>query len=241
MLKPDSVIVQEIKAQNSKAKIMDMVAIRHASSGIEKTTLLLLCEDGSLRIYAANAENTNYWLSPEVQPVGNQLYSSLLPKSSKKYKKANSKLQTNGNGKSSSSSSSPTFPVDFFEHCNCLTDIEFGGNDLLQIYNTQQLKHRLNATGLYVTSTRVNGFTLEINNNDPNTVITGIRISIGAQDAMRAPQSVTILGRTVNTLCTRSRWFDIPMTREESLQSDKKLSILFGPSADPENVCMLDR
>lgn len=240
MLKPDSITVQEIKAQNSKAKIMDMVAIRHSSSGVEKTTLLLLCEDGSLRIYAANAENTNYWLSPDVQPIGNQ-YSSFLPKSSKRNKKSSSKSQASGIGKSSGSSSSPpTFPVDFFEHCNCLNDIEFGGNDLLQIYNLQQLKHRLNATGLYVTSTRVNGFTLEVTNNDPNSVITGIRISIGAQDSMRSPQSVTILGRVINTLTTRSRWFDIPLTREESLQSDKKLSIMFGPSADPENVCMLD-
>lgn len=138
------------------------------------------------------------------------------------------------------STSPPTFPVDFFEHCNCLSDIEFGGNDLLQIYNTQQLKHRLNAPGLFVTSTRANGFTLEITNNDPNTVITGIRVAIGGQDPLRTPQSVTILGRIINTIATKSRWFDIPMTREESLQSDKKLSVQFGPSADPDNICMLD-
>lgn len=246
MLKPDGIAMQEIKAQNSKAKIMDMVAIRHASSGIEKTTLLLLCEDGSLRIYAANAENTNYWLSPEVQPIANPSYSSAILRSGKKGKKGvNSKPQL-GNGKIgnssliTSSAVPPTFPIDFFEHCNCLTDIEFGGNDLLQIYNTQQLKHRLNASGLYVTSTRVNGFTLEITNNDPNTVITGIRVLIGTQDQMRAPQSVTILNRTINTATQRARWFDIPLTREESLQSDKKLKVVFGPSSDAENVNMLD-
>lgn len=260
MLRPDSVVMQEIKAQNSKAKIMDMVAIRHASSGMEKTTLLLLCEDGSLRIYSANTENTNYWLQSEVQPIGNQLYSPQITKSSKKNKKSSGKTPgmggksssavaamssvgnntISGGGTSGSSSSPATFPVDFFEHCNCLSDIEFGGNDLLQIYNTQQLKHRLNAPGLFVTSTRANGFTLEITNNDPNTVMTGIRVAIGGQDPLRTPQSVTILGRTVNTIATKSRWFDIPMTREESLQSDKKLHIQFGPSADPDNICMLD-
>lgn len=42
------------------------------------------------------------------------------------------------------------------------------------------------------------------------------------------------------TVATRARWFDIPMTREESLQSDKKLSILFGPSQDAENITILD-
>lgn len=253
MLRPDSVVMQEIKAQNSKAKIMDMVAIRHASSGVEKTTLLLLCEDGSLRIYSANAENTNYWLQSEVQPIGNQLYSPQIAKSSKKNKKSSGKAQMMG-GKGSSScgpigasgssansaGASGSFLVDFFEHCNCLSDIEFGGNDLLQIYNTQQLKHRLNAPGLFVTSTRANGFTLEVTNNDPNTVITGVRVSIGGQDPLRTPQSVTILGRTINTIATKSRWFDIPMTRDESLQSDKKLHIQFGPSADPDNICMLD-
>lgn len=242
MLRPDGIVMQEIKAQNSKAKIMDMVAIRHASSGTEKTTLLLLCEDGSLRIYAANTDNTSYWLSPEVQPIANQSYSSFLPKNSKKGKKSSGKSQASGSNKISSGTTAapPTFPIDFFEHCTCLTDIEFSGNDLLQIYNTQQLKHRLNTTGLYVASTKINGFTLDVTNNDPNTVLTGIRVLIGTQDSSKAPQNITILGRVINTAAQRPRWFDIPLTREESLQSDKKISVMFGASLDPENVCMLD-
>jgi hypothetical protein len=40
-----------------------------------------------------------------------------------------------------------TFPIDFFEHCQAMNEVEFGGNDLLQIYNMQQIKHRLNTTG----------------------------------------------------------------------------------------------
>jgi hypothetical protein len=40
-----------------------------------------------------------------------------------------------------------SFPIDFFEHCQAMNEVEFGGNDLLQIYNTQQIKHRLNTTG----------------------------------------------------------------------------------------------
>ncbi|XP_058454823.1 protein purity of essence [Malaya genurostris] len=239
MIKPDGYVAQEIKAQNAKAKIMDMVAIRHSVSGVEKTTLILLCEDGSLRIYAAHPENTGYWLSPEIQPIGNQFQTGAYSKS-RKSKKSNK--QTSGgqsNGKSGSSSA-PTFPIDFFEHCTLMNEVEYGGNDLLQIYNTQHLKHRLNSTGLYVTSTRVNGFTLDVMNNDPNMVMTGVRISIGSQDVSKAPQSVTILGRVIPTVPTRARWFDIPLTREESLQSDKKLSILFGPSHDAENITILD-
>lgn len=58
MLEPDKVTTQEIKV-GSKAKIMDMVAIRHASATNqveEKTTMILLCEDGNLNIYMAEPE-----------------------------------------------------------------------------------------------------------------------------------------------------------------------------------------
>lgn len=54
-------------------------------------------------------------------------------------------------------SSQVNFPIDFFEHNQQLTDVEFGGNDLLQVYNAQQIKHRLNSTGMYVANTKVNG------------------------------------------------------------------------------------
>lgn len=47
-------------------------------------------------------------------------------------------------------------------------------------------------------------------------------------------------GRTISTVVVRNRWFDIPLTREESLQSDKKLIINFGPSQDPDGVTMVD-
>ena len=48
-----------------------------------------------------------------------------------------------------------TFMVDFFEHCQLSNDVEFGGNDVLQVYNTAQVKHRLNTTGMYIASTKV--------------------------------------------------------------------------------------
>jgi len=63
MLKPDTVLVQEIKVVPAKAKIMDMVAIRHPSSNADhRTTLILLCEDGSLRIYMAAMEQTGVFI-----------------------------------------------------------------------------------------------------------------------------------------------------------------------------------
>lgn len=52
--------------------------------------------------------------------------------------------------------------------------------------------------------------------------------------------SLQVFGRTVSIAATRSRWFDVPLTREESLQADKRIVITFGPSADPSNVTIVD-
>lgn len=66
----------------AKAKIMDMVAIRHPSSNAEhRTTLILLCEDGSLRIYMASMKHTGFWLSSAVQAI-----STTVPRQTRKRK-----------------------------------------------------------------------------------------------------------------------------------------------------------
>ena len=51
-------------------QIQDMVMIRHAGSSTAdlRTTLILLCEDGSLRIYMASVDHTNFWMVPTMQP-----------------------------------------------------------------------------------------------------------------------------------------------------------------------------
>lgn len=94
--------------------------------------------------------------------------------------------------------------------------------------------------GMYVVSTKPR-FSIEVTNNDPTMVMAGIRINVGGQDVARAPGYIEVLGRTLHLLpINRSRWFDFPLTREESLQSDKKLIIVFGPSRDPEGVTIID-
>ena len=48
-----------------------MVAIRHSvsTSDQQRTTMILLCEDGSLRIYMASAEHTGLWMAPKFQAI----------------------------------------------------------------------------------------------------------------------------------------------------------------------------
>ena len=57
--------------------------------------------------------------------------------------------------KSRAKSTAINFPVDFFEHCQPLNDLEFGGSDILHVYNVQQAKHRLMTAGMYIASTKV--------------------------------------------------------------------------------------
>lgn len=94
--------------------------------------------------------------------------------------------------KAGKTSNSVTFPVDFFEHCVSMNDVEIGGNDLLQIYNQSQLKHRLNTTGLYVACNKPLGFSIEVTNNDSNMVMTGLRVLVGSQDVQRCPSFVEV-------------------------------------------------
>ncbi|KAI0242917.1 E3 ubiquitin-protein ligase UBR4 [Lamellibrachia satsuma] len=227
MVKPDTILVQEIRVTPPKAKIQDMVAIRHmGSNSDQRTTLILLCEDGSLRIYMANVDQTKYWMLPTMQP--HSVISVLKPVRKKKVAKA---------GRTSAHVS---FPIDFFEHCQQTNDIEYGGNDILQIYNTAQVKHRLNTTGLYIASTKSTGFTIEITNLNSNNVMVGLRILVGSQSLERLPSYFEIFGRTIQINTNRVRWYDMPFTREESLTADKKVTVFVGAGTDPAGITMVD-
>lgn len=227
MIEPDKIRVQEIKTLPAKSKVQDMVAIRHSSSSEQqRTTLILLCEDGSLRIYMANVDTTSHWMSSQFQAAG--AISALKPI---KKKKAVKPGRPTGQ---------VTFPVDFFESCQALNEVEYGGNDLLQVYNVQQIKHRLNTNGMYIASTKAGGFSVEIHNNNASMVMVGVRVHVGTQSIERAPSYLEVFGRTCQVSLTRNRWFDMPFTREESLTADKKFTLFVGQSVDPDGVTMVD-
>lgn len=233
MVEPERILIEEIKVSSSKIKVTDLVAIRHlvntSQDKVEqRTTLILLCDDGSLRIFMASPDLTNFWLAPTLQPP-------ILPSPQVKLARKESI-----SGAKPSGSSTPTFPTDFFESCTVMNDVEFGGNDLLHVYNIAQLKHRLNTSGLYIACTKQSGFAIEVTNLDALSVIVGVRILVGSQDVQRAPSCVEVFGRNIPFVLQRHRWFDIPLTREESLQADKKLVLSFGSSNDPLGVTMVD-
>uniref|UniRef100_UPI00358DF698 E3 ubiquitin-protein ligase UBR4 n=1 Tax=Myxine glutinosa TaxID=7769 RepID=UPI00358DF698 len=228
MVRPETFLLQEIRALPAKAKIQDLVAIRHSACGEQqRTTMIVLCEDGSLRIYTSSTEHTSFWLQPALQPTG--IVSILKPVRKRKATVIASR-----------SMNQVTFPIDFFEHNQQLGEVEFGGGDLLQVYHVAQLKHRLNTSGLYIASTKPGGFNLEVSNPSQGTVMTGLRIQAGSQGVERAPAHLEVFGRTVPLSLARPRWFDVPFTRDEALQADKKFNVFIGPSADAAGVTMID-
>ena len=133
MVRPDGLNVQEIKI-GSKAKIVDMVAIRHTSSNQDqRTTLILLCEDGSLKIYMAGVDACGFWLSNKLHSISSIL-SQVKPPRKKRPLAASKAHRPQG---------TLTFPIDFFEHCSQINDVEYGGSDVLQVYNVQQVGLKL--------------------------------------------------------------------------------------------------
>ena len=77
---------------------------------LRRTTLIILCEDGSLRIYVANtSSSTEFWLQSQFQPT-----SPLAILRTHPCKK----------GRLPKKPENPKFPIDFFEHCQLSNDVE---------------------------------------------------------------------------------------------------------------------
>ena len=93
---------------------------------------------------------------------------------------------------------------------------------------------------MYIVSTKSAGFNLEITCNDGSMVITGIRVLLGSQDVNRAPSCIQVFGRSIPITLTRTRWYDVPFTREESIQAESKITVTFGPSNDPQCATFVD-
>lgn len=232
-VKPESIMVQEIKNTSSKSKVIDLVALRHTQTSESRTTLLLLCEDGSLRIFTAYNGATDFWLNSSdsgllALPGANSI-ASLRNTRKKKVPKHSSR----NNGPMS-------FSVDFFEHCSPSNDVKFGGSDLLQVYNVMQLRSRLQSQSTYVACSKPGGFQLEVVNKDSHSVICGLRVAVGGLDDHKNPSFISVFGRTFLVNTTRSRWYDIPLSRDESIRADKKLTVTFGPSTDPSQITIVD-
>lgn len=106
--------------------------------------------------------------------------------------------------------------------------MQFLGADLLHVYSKQQVLHRLNTAGLYVASTKPGGFSVDVLNlQAASSVVVGVRVQLRSHSLEKTPSFVELFGRThqVSSSSAATRWMDIPLTREESLQTDRKFKI----------------
>ena len=90
-----------------------------------------------------------------------------------------------------------TYTCTYIQHEHCISFLpQFGGSDVLHVYNKHQLKHRLSPNSLYVVSMRASGFTMEVTNSLSGTVtMVGVRVMVGHKSIEKAPSFVEVFGR----------------------------------------------
>ena len=89
---------------------------------------------------------------------------------------------------------------------------------------------------------RSQGVKLEITNTVDATrsLLMECRILIGTHSIERAPTFFEVFDRRIPVKLTRSRWFDICLTRDEAFIADNKLTFLIGASTDPRFITVID-
>ena len=265
MITPNTIYYQEIKLTGTKSKIQDMVTTRHpGASGDddgqndEKTTMIILCDDGSLKIYAADMNKTEYWLKPSltmlnpIKLVNNNNNSAdsylamykarkmMIGRKEAALPPTQPKLVQKKNFCGQKKKIKPVkFPIDFFEKSTQLNDLDYFGNEILEIYNVQQLRQRLN-NNKYIACTKVNGFNLEITSKDANSCIVGCRVLVGTNSLEKVPAYFKVFNRQIPCTLIRPRWFDICLTREETYICENKLVLHFAASHELNHVTIVD-
>ena len=110
-----------------------------------------------------------------------------------------------------------------------LVDYEFGSRDLLDVYNVGQVKARLSSPAMFIVNVRAASFTLEVMNKEPENMV--ITVYVGSDAMDKLPQHLEYFGRTVPVNHRHGPSivvYDLCLTREESIQAEKKFSIFVG-------------
>ena len=68
-MSPDNLYLQEITVGPPRCKSVDVVALRSTvitsgSQKIKSTSVIILADDGSIKLFVANSDMTDFWLSP---------------------------------------------------------------------------------------------------------------------------------------------------------------------------------
>ena len=81
--------------------------------------------------------------------------------------------------------------------------LQFLGNDVLHVYNKQQVRYRLNHADLYIANTKPSGFSVEVSNLlFPTHVMVGVRVHLGTKSLEKVPSFIEVFGRTKTVFLT---------------------------------------
>ncbi|EFA82601.1 hypothetical protein PPL_04293 [Heterostelium album PN500] len=236
------ILANEIQMQSVKLtpKVEGMTWVNKASP-----KLLVLLEDGSLSRYDYSIETpltaptaASKSQSVETKESGIDIL-SLLKKSKKPTTSTAATLSTVSTA-SSKTSENPVFPIDFFEKVECITpQVKFGG-DPLMCYSQDLIKQRLANNDEYIACQNLDSLSLIAYNNDPDVVICGIRVLLGHASLKHIPTELRVFDRVITTTESLRRWYDIPLTKEESLKSSKKLTLIASSAYNLGNAPIID-
>ena len=165
---------QAIRNSNHKIKALDMVVTKHINN---QAILASVNEDGTLKFCALNGEMAGSWSTTGLSSAGCKVALQGTPPKLRESAANNDK--------------NPDFPVDFFEECTVLSNVEYGG-DLIDVYPKNKLKTRLDQNAMYIISERTAGFTIDVQNNDHTHVVCGVRIGVGAEGVEKIPAFVKV-------------------------------------------------
>ena len=242
---PDTFYVQEIALSPTRCKAIDAIAfvpnrgLGNKSPDMKCAKIALLTEDGSLKLFNVNFEIASFWFSPTFTSVPNTLSNTSSDRKKLKALTVKQKLSSKTasiNDETIASGQNYQFPIDYFENCQVMEDVEFGGNDYLQVYNRKQMKNRLKHARQFLAATKSTPITMEITNENSSLLVAGLRVEVGGNQIGNAdwtPRYFEIFGRSVPVEPTStSRWVDLPFTNEECLKSEKNVILTIGNSRD---------
>eukprot|EP01105_Mastigella_eilhardi_P001440 TRINITY_DN1173_c0_g1_i1.p1 TRINITY_DN1173_c0_g1~~TRINITY_DN1173_c0_g1_i1.p1 ORF type:complete len:2168 (+),score=563.64 TRINITY_DN1173_c0_g1_i1:2610-9113(+) len=133
-----------------------------------------------------------------------------------------------------------SFPVDFFEHVECVTPSITLAGDVLQNYTPESAKQRLSKQDEYLQSPNSERFDIVVQNSDASKVMVGARVFLGHASAQHISKEIRLFGRAIPTVEGQLRWYDIPFTAEESLAADREFTLTLSACRNPDNKPVID-
>ena len=206
--------------------ILDIVGTSHTfrdeAGASSQTSILAVAEDGALRGWTLNTSKdaeTSVWKNVFDFNNSDEIVNMFV----------------------TSTNNEHIYPVDFFEYCEAINEVEYSSPQLQRIYNKQQIRQRL-APGNTNNSSYIawrGSFSINMRSS---RLIRGFRIHLGANGTDAIPPAVTLNGKRQFYFVdiNRPKWVDVPFTPAEALEFNGKVTLQFAASSHQDHRVIID-